>query len=283
MNKDQSAQLKVLLIEMFGWFHDFCEANHLRYYALGGTMLGAARHQGFIPWDDDIDVGMPREDYLRMEQLMQNVSGRYVLETPNTKNADFFYPFSKLYDTQTTLVENTRCKIKRGIYLDIFPLDGAGKTETEAVTYFKQVKARRNLLLTMTTGIRRGRSFFKNVAVCIMRCVPDCVLSRKKALLSLDQLCRFRNFDQCDWGGNLMGNWMEREIMPRSVMGMPTAYKFESLMIWGPQDYDGYLTRLYGCWQELPPIEKRKSHHDYLHCDLFHSYLDESERKSITK
>lgn len=271
--EEQDNKVKHTLLKMFAWFHDFCEVHNLRYYVIGGTMLGAVRHQGFIPWDDDIDVGMPRADYRKLEALMGDKNSRYVLETPNSPCGDYFYPYSKLYDTQTTLVENTRYKIKRGIFIDIFPLDGTGNEKEESFFFFKSVKRRRNLLLTVTTGIRAGRSLYKNAAVVAMRCVPNFVLDKKKLLLSVDRMSAQRDFDQCEWVGNLMGNWMEREIMPRSVMGKPTAYTFENLTVWGPEDYDGYLTSLYGNWRELPPVEKRKSHHDFLYIDLEHSYL----------
>ena len=84
--REQDAKLKSILLDMFSWFHEFCVQNGLRYYALGGTMLGAARHGGFIPWDDDIDVGMPREDYMRLEALMgSSPQEPYILETPYSK------------------------------------------------------------------------------------------------------------------------------------------------------------------------------------------------------
>ena len=102
------------LVDMLQWYHEFCKKHNLNYYAVGGTCLGAVRHQGFIPWDDDIDVGMPREDYNRFEALMKEEgnSGKYVLEMP-FENKDFVYAYGKLYDTTTTLIENTRYKTKR--------------------------------------------------------------------------------------------------------------------------------------------------------------------------
>lgn len=270
----ENKMLKKKLLDMLSWFHDFCETYNLRYYILGGTMLGAVRHQGFIPWDDDIDVGMPRSDYERLMVLMKDLNHRYILETPKSNQKDFFYPYAKIYDTKTTLVEHTRYKIIRGIYLDVFPLDGAGKSKEESIAFFEPIKRKQNVLIAMTTGVRKGRSFYKNAAVVAMRIVPDCIVSKKKLLLSIDEMCAQKDFDQCEWVGNLMGNWMEREIMPRSVMGTPTAYTFEGLTVWGPEDYDGYLTSLYGNWRELPPVEKRKTHHDFLYIDLSHSYLE---------
>ncbi|MDE6558154.1 MAG: LicD family protein, partial [Clostridia bacterium] len=86
------SELQQRLLDMLKWFHAFCVEHNLRYYALGGTLLGAVRHKGFIPWDDDIDVGMPRKDYNRFIKLMKNADGQSVfrLETP-LENKDFVY------------------------------------------------------------------------------------------------------------------------------------------------------------------------------------------------
>lgn len=264
--------LQIKLLEMFKWFHNFCEQNHLHYYALGGTMLGAVRHKGFIPWDDDIDVGMPRKDYKRLQQLLRNQNGRYVLEYPGI-NEDYFYPISKLYDTTTTLIENTKNHIKRGIYLDIFPLDGLGSSLDEARHNYRPISNRLNLLLARTTGIRAKRSCFKNLAVLVARLIPKIFLNDKKLLLSIDNLCQKRDFDACAWGGNFLGAWRFKEIMPRVIMGIPTLYTFEDMQIYGAQDYNGYLTYLYGKWQQLPPKEKQKTHHDFIKLSLNESYL----------
>lgn len=261
------------LKEMFGWFHNFCQEHGLRYYALGGTMLGAARHEGFIPWDDDVDVGMPRKDYILLASLLKNQKGRYVLEMPDSPNDDYVYPFAKLYDTETTLIENTRSKIKRGIYLDIFPLDGAGEDYRESYRLFKKIYAKRMLTLAATTGYRQGRRFYKNAMVLWMQLIPDWLICRKKMVRNLDEMCAHKDYDTSSWIGNFMGNWKEREIMPRSVMGVPTEYRFESMTIWGPENYDDYLTRLYGDWHKLPPIEKRVSHHDFVYINIEESYL----------
>ena len=263
------------LLEMFVWFHDLCEEHGLRYYALGGTMLGAARHQGFIPWDDDIDVGMPRYDYEKLEQIMRrDHDERYVLETPRTEAEEFFYPFSKIYDTRTTLVENTRLMIKRGIYLDIFPLDGIGDSEQESRKNYRSINWKYNLLLTRVTGIREGRSKLKNAAVVLARLIPNGILDNKKLLLGLEQDCKKYGFDDCAWVGNLVGAWRTRELMPKEYLGEPSLYKFEGKQMYGPEKYDEYLMCLYGDWRKLPPKEKQVSHHDFVEFDLHKSYLD---------
>jgi len=246
----------------------------LRYYVIGGTALGAARHKGFIPWDDDIDVGMPRADYERLERLMETESaGRYVLETPHTEAEDYFYSCSKIYDTNTTLVENTRLRIKRGVYLDIFPLDGIGNSEEESARNYKPIQRKFNFLLARVTGIREGRSWLKNVAVRIAQIIPEWIVDNKKLLLSLEISRKKNDYDECLWVGGLLGAWRFKEVMPKEYFGEPTLYEFEKHAVYGPQQIDAYLTRSYGDWHKWPPVEKRISNHDFVEIDLSKSYL----------
>ncbi len=272
---ESDKELKEKLIEMFSWFHNFCAENNLRYYALGGTMLGAERHGGFIPWDDDIDIGMPRCDYEKLWALLKGKKiGKYIMETPDTEANDYFYPFSKIYDTSTTLIENTKSKIKRGIYLDIFPLDGIGNSLEESRENYRAVEKAFNLLLTRVTGIRKGRAFYKNLSVILLRLVPSFILNNKKLLKKVDNICKRYDFDSCSWCGNLVGAWHFKEIMPREFIGEPKLYRFENVEMYGVADADAYLTNLYGDWRKLPPEDKRVSHHDYICCDLHKSYLE---------
>ena len=123
-------ELQNRLLIMLKWFHEFCVEHNLRYFALGGTLLGAIRHKGFIPWDDDIDVGMPRADYNKLMELSDQIQSPYVLETPQSPAKDFIYAYCKLFNTDTTLIEKRKKNMKRVIYIDIFPLDGLGNDET---------------------------------------------------------------------------------------------------------------------------------------------------------
>ena len=109
------------LLDELKWFDGFCREHNLSYYAIGGTLLGAMRHQGFIPWDDDIDLGMPRADYEKLKAFEGKIFNHYIIETYASTEIDYCYPASKVFDTNTTLIERKRYNVSRGVFLDIFP------------------------------------------------------------------------------------------------------------------------------------------------------------------
>lgn len=269
------------LAAMLSWFHDFCRAEGLCYYMVGGTLLGAVRHRGFIPWDNDIDIGMPRKDYRRfLEKMRGRPSPRYVAESiyDPVPQRDFVYPFAKLYDTATTLVENTRYRTARGIYLDIFPLDGIGDSEEESRRNFARIDRQSKAITARAAALNRHRSSYKNAAILLSRCVPECLFPLRRRMQAFDRLCATRDFATSIYVANLMGNWGVREIARREWFGTPRLYEFEGMQICGPQDADSYLRGVYGDYMTLPPAEKQVSHHDYIHLDLEKSYLTEGEK-----
>ena len=256
---------------MLRWFDDFCRNNNLQYYLLGGTMLGAARHQGFIPWDDDIDVGLFREDYEKFIKLMRGKveCKKYIVEAPDSYSIDFCYPYATVYDISTTLTEHYAIPLKRGIFLDVFPLDYLGNNIKECQKKYKPIKNLYNFYLTRVAAVSGNRAWYKNIAIKLSRCIP--FINNRKLRLKLNQKCA--NYDKSlSWGGNLLGNWGIKEVMPISIMGTPTEYNFEGVRVYGVEDYDGYLSHLYGNWRKLPPKNKQITHHDYLMLDLEKSY-----------
>ena len=268
-------EMQIMMLDMIKWFHSFCLNNNIKYYVVGGTMLGAVRHKGFIPWDDDIDIGIPRKDYDRLvkdKDLLFKNEKRYFLESYLDENRDFEYPFAKLYDTQTTLVENCRCHTKRGIYIDVFPLDGIGSTKEEALLNFSPIQKRVNFLNTRICEIRKSRKFYKNIAILIARLIPNFILSNHKLIDNINSLCSKRDFDNSVYVGNLLGNWAKKEIMPKAYFGEPTLYDFEDTKVYGPEDFDNYLRNVYNDWRKLPPVEKQVSHHDFIYMNLHESY-----------
>lgn len=266
-------ELQNRLLDIFKWFHELCDRENLVYYAQGGTVLGAVRHNGFIPWDDDIDVGMPRMDYEKFIGLAEKINNesRYYIEFPNDK-IDFVYPYCKIYDTKTTLIENTKYRTKRGIFIDVFPIDGIGNSMKESVRNFRKIDRKKNLLCSRICTIRKGRELYKNLSIMAFGMVP--FLNPLKIIKDIEKSSKRYDYDKCKYVANLCGAWHEKEIMEKQWVSKPILCKFENTSMYIPQNYDKYLSRLYGSYMQLPPVEKRKTHHDFIYLDLHRSYLD---------
>ena len=266
--------LQEKLLEMFDWLSKFLEKNNLRYYVIGGTMLGAVRHQGFIPWDDDIDIALPRRDYEKLISLLSTVHDHYIIESPRSLKKDYLYPISKFYDINTTMKENTRRGITRGVFIDIFPLDGIGNTLENAMKNYKKVD-RLNMFLAMKSSkVRKKRKWWKNLAIILGTIIP---VNSKKLSKKLDTLCSKYDYDDSLYVGNLTSTYRNIEIMPKSIFGNPTKYKFENLIVTGPEKYNEYLTKLFGDWKKLPSENQRESSHDFSNIKFDISYFKNNE------
>lgn len=266
-------QIQERLLKMFKWLHNYCVENGIKYYAVGGTMLGAARHKGFIPWDDDIDIVVPREDYVRLLEIFKEPVDGYFLESPYSGNEDYLYSYAKLYDINTTLVENTRIKCKRGLFIDIFPLDAIGNTFEEANKNFGIFDKKNMFLMTRTCSINKNRSFYKNLAIVFARLIPSFIVNNKKLSIEVDKIAADINMGSSVYVAPMMGTYRFKEIVKGELFGEPVLYKFEDFEVYGPERYDEYLTKVYGDWRALPPEEKRKSNHDFIEFDLNKPYM----------
>lgn len=276
LERKKMTDIQNRLLLLLDFFHNFCKENSLKYYAAGGTALGAMRHAGFIAWDDDLDVVMPRADYEKLRQLRKEKdTEEFVFEFPGEKK-DFVYTYAKMYDTSTTLIENTRYKTKRGFYIDIFPLDGVGNTYEEAVDRFHSFIWKDNLIATTVCAWRKGRKLYKNLAIMAAHCIPRSILSSENLIKKFEVACQKLSFDECTYVAvyGAAALYHEKVISKKAWYGQPVEYKFEDQMIYMPEMPDEYLTGLFGDWRKLPPKEEQVSNHDFIFCDLDHSYKD---------
>lgn len=273
MNRGYNIQ--EILVDMIKWFHRICQENDLRYYCIGGTMLGIVRHKGFIPWDDDIDIGMPREDYEKLCSLASDLSnGRYLIEFPEYGNLDFSYLSMKIYDTLTTLVECSRKNIKRGVFIDVFPLDGIGADENSARRNYSPIHRLRRFHSATTCAISEKMEWYKKIIILLGRVLSPLFISERSINNHINRMCKKLPFDQYEYVGNLLGAWGYKELMLRKYFGNPKIYTFENTEVYGVEMYHEYLSKLYGNYMQLPPIEKQVSHHDYVECNLNKSFLE---------
>lgn len=260
INSTRELQLK--LLELMNVFHRVCECNNIKYYMLGGTMLGAVRHKGFIPWDDDMDVGLSRQDYEKLLSLPQSEWPEYVhIKTPKNSK-DLIFPYSKIMDKNTTLIEDYLDGIVEGIYIDIFPLDGAGNTFLNAKFMY--------LLFYWKQGLLFNNQDYSIKKTILRKLVQK--YARKQNVMKLykntEKWMTKKIFNESLIIGNYTGAWGFKEFMPKEYLGIPTLYEFEDTKFYGPEDANAYLKSLYGDYMRLPPEDKRKSHHNFKYLNL---------------
>jgi lipopolysaccharide cholinephosphotransferase len=265
MKKIGLEEQKRIQLEMLVDFDRFCTEHQLRYYLHCGTLLGAVRHQGYIPWDDDIDVSMPRWDYEQFIRLYneQRVNPDYEVIS-FLQNPDFYLPFAKLIHRRTQLAEAVDSDLKLGIYLDIFPLDNMGDTKEEAKRLFDEVYVLRQKLIVQNLKLIKERSLYKNIAIFFMKLFAG-KNKRRGLIRQIDEKCRKYESEKIGRyiAVNCAANYGEKEIMPGEWYEDYIVVPFEEYRFRIPAGYDGNLKQFYGDYMKLPPEEKRKSHHVY--------------------
>lgn len=246
--------LQRMQLDIFRYFVRSATQHGLRYYVIGGTLLGAVRHRGFIPWDDDIDVAMPRPDFDRLRLLMHaRAEPRYEWDDYCTNPA---YPFvyGKLGRIGTRYYEyRTRhLAMTHRVAIDVFPLDGVPSAPGRRLIHGA---ASRVLQVRLSADARRT-----GVRASVARATK--VLPRRHAVRGFERLAHSITYGDAEFVANLAGiSGYQRNIMPKSWFGHPEAVRFEDMTVAAPSRWDRYLAHIYGDYMQLPPEGERSSHH----------------------
>ena len=258
-NRLESDEIKERLFRILSDFADYCDENQLRYYLCYGTLLGAVRHKGFIPWDDDIDVMMPRPDFDRLVEMnIKGMNPNYRLEGYSLNNS--LWPFLKIQDISTR-VENEYRKGDKHLWIDIFPLDGLPADKKKSDKILKKTHKLRQLYKYYGAKIGKGKNIFRIVSkvpiIIIGKCGGLKILS-----LYIDRLAHRYKFDESDYIGEIVWSLGDFERMKKADYLPAKEVEFCGRQFHAPACWDIYLTSIYGDYM-MPPAEKDRTTHEY--------------------
>ena len=271
--KEELRQLQLKSLEMAVYFRDFCKENNLKFFLCGGGCIGALRHKGFIPWDDDIDVFMPRDDYEKLGEIWAKNADtdRFSYCRPDEKH-HYKNLFATINDNNTTFIKTHQADldINHGIVLDILPLDGYPNSS---------VARGCQLFWTLTYSIFCAQMVPTNHGVMVnllgrlaLKCVPSKKVRYKIWSFAEKQMSKYK-ISNCDNITELCSgpHYMMKKY-PKSAFEEAIYVDFEGELMPIPNGYDDYLRTAFGDYMKLPPKQEQVAHHDVMFCDLSNGY-----------
>ena len=247
-----------------------CDKWNIPYFLVCGSALGAVKYGGFIPWDDDVDVGLLRQDYQRFLEIAPEELPEWCFLQNYKTEKNYTHTFSKIRNSNTTFIEknNNGIVMNHGIYIDIFPIDGRPQNHLAASIFDFKRKLNGWIRNTVYETHSISKIHKRNKVLRFLgvnKLVPKAheYIERLYSSYPVEESVLWCNY----------GNWQgELEYAPRWHYGNGTWATFEGMQVRIPENFDAYLTQKYGDWRNDPPIEKQQSHHISTIIDTKRSY-----------
>lgn len=263
MNKKKISidEFKQIELNILKYIKQICEEEGLRYFLGYGTLLGAIRHQGFIPWDDDIDICMPRADYFKFLNVLKNKNNSFYLGLECTECADYYYDFAKVVDTRTSVLENRMSKIENlGVWVDVFPIDGVPERYGRHIRKINLIRGLIVLASYKKVPLRRNKWSYVWVFPSWFLCR---IFGFHYWIIKLNRLVQKNEYEKSKYVGHASSESGIRDVFDKKMFEEVKKVKFEDEWFNAPLRYDEYLKSMYGDYMKLPPIELQVGHHAF--------------------
>lgn len=273
MTQEELKKISKIQLEMIDEIHRICIENNIRYYMAYGTLLGAVRHKGFIPWDLDIDLVMPRADYERFKLVCKTRLDAQYIYMDRESFRSYVRPHALVVHKKSRLTYKYDCVnpklVDLGVYIDIFPLDNVPEEREEQLRHEKRLKRIRKLKdkrLMYCYSFKRWRRLLHYGCAVLLSWIPVSWLNEYQQ----KEMQKY-NGEETKFVCSMAGGYAyEKECMPREIFSDTVLLEFEGRSLFAPGKYTEYLTKLYGDYMQLPPEEKRQAN---LECYSSFEYL----------
>ena len=275
MREEDLREVHQIQVYLLKEFIQAAEALGLTYYLVGGSALGAVKFQGFVPWDDDIDVAMPRKDYDRFLEKGQALLPEEIFLQNYRTDPEFPLLFSKLRASNTTMIETSwkLMNINHGIYIDVFPLDGFPENAVSAFWTDLRLNACKAILAISRNRYREERGLRGRVERFGYRLIGR-QLNTASFLDKMTRILRGNDLDKSRYAYNYGNKLHRRERVPRELYGEGRLGVFENLSVTLPAETDAFLRLRFGSYQEDIPEDKKQGSHQFCAVDPQKSYRE---------
>lgn len=261
MKEIKTDEQKKIMVEILEYFDKVCRENKIKYSLIGGSLIGAIRHKGIIPWDDDIDVILTQENYLKIISLLEKENdNRFKILTQNTCK-DYFFPFPKLIDKRTYVVEpqNLEQISEYGIYIDIFSYNFIPDDETKRKNIVKKIKLLNSMMSRKKINLQKEG--FKQNFLRFNKNIISKMLGYKYIINKLNKIYIKYNVEPSK---HVVSNWpiykIDKEVQQEKNINEYIDVPFENIQVMIFKNYDEILKTTFGDYMKLPPENERKSH-----------------------
>lgn len=269
--------LKQAELDILVEFIKVCDTLNLKYYITYGTLIGAIRHKGFIPWDDDIDIYMTRDDFEKFKQNAAPLLPKNLFVQTYETDPEFIYSYMKIRNSNTTFIESTAShrNINHGIFIDIFPLDFYPKSKTKAFVLTLLCELIRRRVITEVYKLKNSNlNFLKKLFLYTQKIALRILFPSIKSTLKLQKKIGRSVNDSDKYVSYEDLNFTNKYIFSKNWFGEGIQTDFENIEVTVPKDYDSVLKNLYGDYMQLPPVDQQIPHHYSNIIDFNKSYKE---------